>query len=116
MARPGHQTPDDAEKATDQILKENIIDPEIQEGIIRIQTPAKPLSRPSGAPHPEQYPLVFPTEILITQNPPKLWKVSLKVLDRVGRKGEISGAGEQMKTFLRIFHETAKMSKQHLAE
>ena len=60
--------------------------------------------------------LLFPTEILITQNPPKLRKVSLKVLDRVGRKGEISGAGAQMKTFLRIFHETAKMSKQHLAE
>ena len=55
--------------------------------------------------------LLFPTEILITQNPPKLRKVSLKVLDRVGRKGEISGAaGAQMKTFLRILHETAKMS------
>ena len=66
-----------------------------------IQTPAKPLSPPSGAPHhPEQYPLVFPTEILITQNPPKLRKVSLKVLDSAGaaeQKREITGSGERGK-------------------
>ena len=38
VARPGHQTPDDAERGTDQERdgKENIIiDPEIQEGIIK---------------------------------------------------------------------------------
>ena len=75
--------------------------------------PPSPVSLPLTLSLPS---LLFPTEILITQNPPKLRKVSLKVLDRVGRKGEISGAGAQMKTFLRIFHETAKMSKQHLTE
>ena len=121
MARPGHQTPDDAEKATDQerdqILTENIIDPEIQEGIIRIQTPAKPLSRPSGAPHPEQYPLVFPTEILITQNPPKLRKVSLKVLDSAGaaeqKRGDYRGEREPDENLFTDFSKTQDINGPH---
>ena len=121
VARPGHQTPDDAEKATDQerdqILTENITDPEIQEGILRNQTPAKPLSRPSGAPHPEQYPLVFPTEILITQNPPKLRKVSLKVLDSAGaaeqKRGDYRGEREPDENLFTDFSKTQDINGPH---
>ena len=99
------------------IVKENIIDPEIQEGIIRIQTPAKPLSPPSGAPHPEQYPLVFPTEILITQNPPKLRKVSLKVLDSAGaaeqKRGDYRGEREPDENLFTDFSKTQDINGPH---
>ena len=50
-------------------------------------------------------PLIFPAEILITENPPKLRKVSLKVLDRAGRKGRLE---KKDKTFLRILAKNCK--------
>ena len=111
VTRPGSSDSRWCEGGTDQQTDQRILQIQnFKRDYTGIQTPAKPLSPPSGAPHPEQYPLVFPTEILITQNPPKLRKVSLKVLDSAGaaeQKREITGNGERgsqmKKTFLRIF-------------
>lgn len=102
VARPG--SPDSRWWEREHWPGETSIEGEFRSGISGgnnkdLQTPAKPLSRPSGAaPYPEEYPLVFPTEILITQNPPKLRKVSLKVLDSAGaaeqKRGDYRGERE----------------------
>ena len=68
--------------------------------------------------HPsELYPLVFPTEILITQNPPKLRKVSLKVLDSAGaaeqKRGDYRGERESDENLFTDFSKTQDINGPH---